>query len=103
MTVHSVRCVECRIFDTTFFWQTLRVMSEYVLKVDDKPQAEALLTYLRSLDFVELLPKKRFSDDKQEAISEMKSLLAGLPNREDYTQEAVNQALNELRASRNDQ
>lgn len=32
-------------------------MSEYVLKVDDEPQAEALLTYLRSLNFVELVPK----------------------------------------------
>lgn len=70
-------------------------MSKYVLKIDDEPQAEALLTYLRSLDFIELLPKQPSPQSKQEAIDGMKSFLATLPDREDYTQEEVNQAVNE--------
>lgn len=69
-------------------------MSEYVLKVENEPQAEALLTYLRSLDFVEVLPRPT----KQEAMAGMKSLLADLPNQENYTQEEINQAIGELRA-----
>ena len=73
-------------------------MSEYVLKVDDEPQATALLTYLRSLDFVELLPK----DAKQGAMESMKSLLAALPDRQDYSQAEVNRAMNELRAGGQD-
>lgn len=73
-------------------------MSEYVLKVEDESQAEAILTYLRSLDFVELLPKPT----KQEAMSAMKSLLADLPNQQDYTQEEVNRSLEEIRAHQHD-
>ena len=65
-----------------------------MLKVEDESQAEALLTYLRSLDFVELLPKPT----KQEAINAMKSLLADLPNLEDYTQDEVNRVVNEMRS-----
>ena len=72
-------------------------MSEYVLKVDDEPQAEALLTYLRSLDFVELIPKPT----KQEAMRAMKSLLTDLPNRQDYSQEDVNRSIKDIRAHRN--
>lgn len=74
-------------------------MSEYVLKVENDVQAEALLTYLRSLDFVELLPKRT----KQEAIAGMKSLLGGLPDQENYTQQEVNQAMSELSPKWNDQ
>lgn len=77
------------------------VMSKYVLKVDDEPQAEALLTYLRSLNFVELLPKQSTPQSKQEAIDGMKSFLTTLPDRDDYTQEEVNQALNDIRMGRN--
>lgn len=77
-------------------------MSEYVLKIQDEPQAEALLTYLRSLNFIELLPKPSSSQTKEEAIAGMKLFLSALPNQNDYTQEEVNQAVNELRASRND-
>ncbi len=76
-------------------------MSEYVLRLDDKPQAEALLTYLRSLDFVEVLSKQTAIETKQGAIDNMIALLAELPNREDYLQEEVNQALKEIRANRN--
>ncbi len=76
-------------------------MSEYVLRVDDKPQAEALLIYLRSLDFIEILPKQTAIEIKQGAIDSMKALLAELPNREDYLQEEVNQALKEIRANQN--
>lgn len=70
-------------------------MSEYILKVDDEPQAEALLTYLRSLDFVELSPKQASAQSEQGAIDGVKSFLVGLPNQEGYTQKEVNQALNE--------
>jgi hypothetical protein len=72
-------------------------MSEYVLKIDDQPQAEALITYLRSLDFVELLPKEAILDKKQDAISGMKSFLGQLPDNNDFTQEAVNEAMKQLR------
>lgn len=70
-------------------------MSEYILKIENEPQAEALLAYLRSLDYVELLPKEK---DKQEAIKAMKLFLADLPDRQDYNQAEVNEAMNELRA-----
>ena len=76
-------------------------MSKYVLKIDDEPQAEALLTYLRSLNFVELVPKQPSPQSKQEAINGMKSFLKTLPDREDYTQEEVSQALNEMKVDSN--
>ena len=72
-------------------------MSEYVLRIDDEPQAEALLTYLRSLEFIHLIPKQTSTQAKKEAIDGMKSFLKALPNRDEYTQEEVNQALNEMR------
>lgn len=77
-------------------------MSEYILKIGDEPQAEALLMYLRSLDFIELLPKQPSPQSKQEAIDGMKLFLSALPNREDFTQEEVNQAINEMRMGRNE-
>ena len=77
-------------------------MSECLLKIEDEPQAEALLTYLRSLNFVELVPKQPSSQPKQEAIDGMKSFLKTLPDREDYTQKEVDHAVNEMRASRNE-
>lgn len=64
-------------------------MSEYVLKIDDEPQAEALLTYLSSLKFVELLPNQLTPQSKQEAVDGMILFLKALPNREDYTQESI--------------
>lgn len=73
-------------------------MSEYVLKVDDEPQAEALLTYLRSLNFVELVHKPT----KQEAKPAMKLLLTDLPDQQVYSQQDVNQGVNEIRARRNE-
>lgn len=79
---------------------TYKAMSEYVLKIDDEPQAKTLLTYLRSLDFVELLPTQPFPQSKLEAIDGMKSFLATLPDREDYTQEEVNQAMHEMRSNK---
>ncbi len=77
-------------------------MSEYVLRVEDELQAEALLTYLRSLDFVELIPNQALFQTKKEAIDGMKSLLKALPDNDVYTQEEVNQALFEIRAGQND-
>ncbi|MVM33546.1 hypothetical protein GO755_26145 [Spirosoma sp. HMF4905] len=77
-------------------------MSEYVLRVEDEPQAEALLTYLRSLNFVELIPNQASVQAKKEAIGGMKAFLKTLPNNDDYTQEDVNQALAEIRAGRNE-
>ena len=76
-------------------------MSEYVLRIVDEPQAEALLTYLRSLNFVELLPKQT-AEKKHEAINGMIAFLGQLPNRDDHTQEDVNRAMNQLRTGLND-
>jgi hypothetical protein len=78
-------------------------MSEYVLKIDNEPQAEALLTYLRSLDFVELLPKETSPLTKQEAVNGMTSFLLNLPSQDNYTQEEVDLALKDIRANRHDQ
>ena len=77
-------------------------MSEYVLRIDDESQAEPLLTYLRSLDFIELIPNQKSVQEKKEAIDNMKSFLKALPTSNDYTQEVVNQALNEIRTGQNE-
>ena len=43
-------------------------MSEYVLRVEDEAQTEALLIYLGSLNFVELIPTKASIQEKRRLL-----------------------------------
>lgn len=53
-------------------------MSQYVIDIKNDQQADALIRYLKSLDFIELKAIK--PDRKKLAADDAKSFLTGLPN-----------------------
>jgi outer membrane protein assembly factor BamD (BamD/ComL family) len=73
-------------------------MSEYNLKIKKNRNAEALLSYLRSLDYVEI-QEKAFQKSKmmKEAAQNLKGFLQGLPEMP-YAQSDVNEVIKEIRS-----
>jgi hypothetical protein len=69
-------------------------MSQFIITTKDGTQAEALIQYLRSLEFVKLEPLE--SDSKAEAVAKAKEFLTGLPNRPSR-QSDVNKAVKSIR------
>ena len=69
-------------------------MSQYVIDVKESKQADALIRYLKSLDFVEVKPLQQ--DRKRQAAGAAKSFLNGLPN-QSAKQPEVNQAVKSIR------
>lgn len=69
-------------------------MREYILRIEGGHQGEALLTYLRSLAYVQVEPQDTAA--RAEAAAGMRQFLATLPEHP-HTQEDVNQALEDLR------
>lgn len=69
-------------------------MSRYVIDIKESKQADALIRYLKSLDFVEvkLLPQAQ----KIQAATAATSFLNGLPN-QSAKQSEVNQAVKSIR------
>lgn len=69
-------------------------MSQYVIDIKESKQADALIQYLKSLDFVEVKPVKQ--DRKIQAATAAKAFLKGLPN-QSTKQSEVNQAVKSVR------
>lgn len=69
-------------------------MSQYVINVKKSKQANALIQYLESLDFVEVKPLKQ--DRKILAAADAKAFLKALPN-QSAKQSEVNQAVKSIR------
>ena len=69
-------------------------MSQYVIDIKESKQADALIRYLKSLDFVEIKPLQQ--DRKLQAADAAKSFLKGLPN-QSAKQSEVNQAVKSIR------
>ena len=53
-------------------------MSQYVIDIKESKQADALIRYLKSLDFVEVKPLRQ--DQKVRAADAAQAFLKGLPN-----------------------
>lgn len=69
-------------------------MSQYVLDIKNDKQADALIRYLKSLDFIEVKPLKQ--DRKTEAATSAKAFLASLPD-QNGKQANVNKAVKSIR------
>ena len=69
-------------------------MSQYVIDIKDNKQADALIRYLKSLDFIEVKPLKQ--DRKVQAAAGAKAFLKGLPN-QSAKQSEVNQTVKAIR------
>lgn len=69
-------------------------MSQFIITTKDGTQAEALIQYLRSLEFVKLEPLE--PDTKTEAVAKPKEFLTALPNRPSR-QSDVNRAVKSIR------
>lgn len=69
-------------------------MSRYVIDIKESKQADALIRYLKSLDFVEVKPVQQ--DRKVRAANTAKSFLEGLPD-QSVKQSEVNQAVKSIR------
>ncbi len=65
-------------------------MSQYVIDVKNSKQADALIRYLKSLDFIDVKPLKQ--DRKIQGAGDAKAFLKGLPN-QSGKQSDVNQAV----------
>ena len=63
-------------------------MSQYVIDIKNDKQADALIRYLKSLDFIDLKPLK--PTQKSQAASQAKAFLTGLPNQAGKQAEANN-------------
>ncbi len=57
-------------------------MSQFIITLKDGTQAEALIQYLRSLEFVKLEPFE--PDTNAEAVAKAKEFLTGFPNRPNH-------------------
>ena len=57
---------------------TSSVMSQYVIDIKNDKQADALIRYLKSLDFIDVKPLK--PTQKSQAASRAKAFLTSLPN-----------------------
>ncbi len=69
-------------------------MSQYVIDIKKSKQADALLQYLKALDFVEVKPLKQ--DRKIQAANDAQAFLKALPN-QSTKQSDVNQAVKSIR------
>jgi hypothetical protein len=69
-------------------------MSQYILSIKNSKQAEALIQYLQSLEFVELSAVK--TDAKAKAATKAAAFLESLPN-QPSKQSAVNKAVKSIR------
>ncbi len=69
-------------------------MGQFIITTKDGTQAEALIEYLRSLEFVKLEPLE--PDTKAEAVAKAKEFLTGLPSRPSR-QSDVNKAVKSIR------
>lgn len=72
-------------------------MNQFIITLKDGTQAEALIEYLHSLEFVKLEPFE--PDTKAEAVAKVKEFLTGLPNRSSR-QSDVNKAVKSIRKKR---
>lgn len=68
-------------------------MSQYILNAEDSKQADALIRYLKSLDFIELKP---VAPDKVKAVTQAKNFLNVLPD-QPAKQADVNKAVKSIR------
>lgn len=69
-------------------------MSQYVIDIKNGKQADALIRYLKSLDYVEVKPLP--TDPKSKAVSAARDFLSGLPDG-NAKQADVNQAVGSIR------
>ncbi|MFY7909530.1 MAG: hypothetical protein ACOVO2_08260 [Emticicia sp.] len=70
-------------------------MSQYIINTKNDSQSDALIKYLKSLDFIEVKVLK-MPPKKSEAVADAKSFLEGLPNQK-HSQSDVNKAIKSIR------
>lgn len=70
-------------------------MSQYIINTKNDSQSDALIKYLKSLDFIEVKTLK-MPPKKSEAVADAKSFLEGLPNQK-HLQSDVNKAIKSIR------
>ena len=70
-------------------------MSQYIINTKNDSQSNALIKYLKSLDFIEVKALKT-PTKKSEAVSDAKSFLESLPNQK-HSQSDVNKAIKSIR------
>jgi hypothetical protein len=69
-------------------------MSQYIITTKDGTQADELIRFLKSLEFVKLEPLK--DSAKAEAVAKAKNFLEGLPNKP-HRQSDVTKAVKSIR------
>ena len=67
---------------------TSSVMSQYVIDIKNDKQADALIRYLKSLDFIDMKPLK--PTQKNQAASQAKAFLTSLPSQASKQTEITN-------------
>ena len=70
-------------------------MGQYIINTKNDNQSDALIKYLKSLDFIEVKVLKK-PTEKSVAIADAKSFLKGLPSQK-YSQTGVNKAIKSIR------
>lgn len=70
-------------------------MSQYIINTKNDSQSDALIKYLKSLDFIEVKALKTPAK-KIAAVDDAKSFLESLPNQK-HTQSDVNKAIKSIR------
>ncbi|WP_435353196.1 hypothetical protein [Emticicia sp. SJ17W-69] len=70
-------------------------MSQYIINTKNDSQSNALIKYLKSLDFIEVKALKK-PTKKSEAVESAKAFLGGLP-KHTHTQSEVNKAVKTIR------
>ena len=70
-------------------------MSQYIINTKNDSQSNALIKYLKSLDFIEVKELKK-TTEKSLSIADAKTFLEGLPNQR-HSQSEVNKAVNSIR------
>lgn len=71
-------------------------MSQYLITTQDQQKAEALIQFLRSLDFIKV--EAVVMEDRLKAAAETREFLKSLPERP-YRQSDVNKAVKSIRKS----
>ncbi|MFN3490198.1 MAG: hypothetical protein ACK4YV_13750 [Emticicia sp.] len=70
-------------------------MGQYIIDTKNDSQSDALIKYLKSLDFIEVKALKA-PTKKTVAVDDAKSFLEGLPNQK-HSQSDVNKAIKSIR------
>ena len=74
-----------------FVYKSEKKMSQYIINAKNDSQSNALIKYLKSLDFIEVKALKK-PTEKSMAITDAKPFLEGLPNQK-HSQSEVNKAV----------